>query len=590
MRRKPLLRRTFSLVILVNLVSLLLVTWYAGSSFRDFFIEQTLHDLENSTLLMQRQFEPLIDRDGSQRERVGQLCRSLRFRDRLTVILLNGEVIGDSDYSYTKMENHSDRPEFQDALNKGTGHSKRFSSTRGMTMVYFAQPLKVDGQVVAVLRVSRPLNAIDGALRSNQWRTSVVWMLMSLVTSTIIFAFSYWIKRPLEKLEKQAAQLATGGFPGGLHETPWQEFDGFAASLNLVASRMDEHTLMILKQRAEVEVILESMAEALLAVDTQGRILRANKALAMVFGQDLSGLAQGMKVQEVIRNSEFNQMVMEAIASSETLDRDLTVYGPKTQHLLARCSPLRGEDGRQVGALIVLNDITEIRRLENIRREFVSNVSHELRTPITSIRGFAETLQAGAMDDPQDCARFIDIIARQSERLSQIIEDLLSLSRIEQDPDQIKLGCGNHVLRNILEQALNGLEPLAREKNIELRLDCPKDLNVMVQSNLFEQAIINLVDNAVKYSEGSWVHVRVHVNEKTVGIEIQDNGRGIAEEHQPRLFERFYRVDKARSRHLGGTGLGLSIVKHIVQAHHGEIRVKSQPEKGSSFIIEIPRF
>ncbi len=588
MRRKPLLRRTFSLVILVNLISLLLVTWFAGSTFRDFYIEQTLHDLENSTLLLKRQFVELIAKEGARSSEVNKLCRSLRFRDRLTVILQHGEVVGDSDHPYERMENHKDRPEFQQALKLGKGSSLRFSETRGVMMLYFAQPLKVNGEVVAILRISRSLDAIYSTLRANRWKTGLVWLVLSLLTSSVIFAFSYWIKRPLEKLNQQAELLATGGFEGNLNDTPWQEFDGFAASLNKMASRLDEHTLLIYKQRLEVEAILSSMAEALLAIDAQGRIVRINQALARVFNQDLSGAVQGQRVREVIRNTEFNKMVDEALSLTEPMDRDLTVYGPKTQHLLVRSTPLRDGQGNKMGALMVLNDITEIRRLENVRREFVSNVSHELRTPITSIRGFAETLQAGAIDDPEDARRFLDIIARQSERLSLIIEDLLSLSRIEQDPNQIKLGCGNHVLHNILEQALNGMDELAQERGLELRLDCPRDLNVAIQSNLFEQAIINLIENALKYSEGTWVQVKVETHDKVFRVIVQDNGRGIAEEHLPRLFERFYRVDKARSRHLGGTGLGLSIVKHIVAAHHGEIWVESQLEKGSSFIMELP--
>ena len=256
----------------------------------------------------------------------------------------------------------------------------------------------------------------------------------------------------------------------------------------------------------------------------------------------------------------------------------------------ARGSALHDLEGRAIGAVIVLNDVTDFRRLEHIRRDFVANVSHELKTPVTSIKGFVETLLDGAMKDPFDAERFLRIIAKQADRLHAIIEDLLSLSKIEQseDSDDIALQAGP--LRAVLESALNTCQTIAEERNIEVTLACDSQLNAKINNLLFEQALVNLLDNAIKYSEpGRQVLVTAGEVEDELTISVTDHGSGIASEHVSRIFERFYRVDRARSRKLGGTGLGLAIVKHIVQAHHGRVSVESSLGVGSTFTIHLPK-
>ncbi|HET6881209.1 MAG TPA: ATP-binding protein, partial [Pirellulales bacterium] len=255
----------------------------------------------------------------------------------------------------------------------------------------------------------------------------------------------------------------------------------------------------------------------------------------------------------------------------------------------ANGTALRDPYGRPIGAVIVLNDVSRLRQLENLRRDFAANVSHELRTPITSIKGFVETLLDGAMANPPDAERFLNIIGRQADRLNTIIEDLLSLSRIEKETESggIVLSVGS--LAKVLQAAVNDCSARAAERDVQVVLDCPSDISARMKADLLEQAVINLLDNAIKYSEpGKQVWVRGYREEHLATIAVEDQGSGIAEEHHTRLFERFYRVDKARSRKLGGTGLGLAIVKHIALAHRGQVAVESQVGKGSTFFIRLP--
>jgi len=265
------------------------------------------------------------------------------------------------------------------------------------------------------------------------------------------------------------------------------------------------------------------------------------------------------------------------------------INDPEERYLLATGTILRDARRRQIGALIVLNDVTRLRQLENVRQEFVANVSHELKTPVTSIKGFVETLLEGGLEE-EDQRRFLQVVARQADRLNAIIDDLLQLSRIEQDIDSRKVPFDMHAIHDILANAVQACEVSAKSKQIEISMHCDEKLTGSVNPALLEQAVINLIDNAVKYSDdGATVAVTAEIVDDELQISVTDTGRGIEAEHLPRLFERFYRVDKARSRSHGGTGLGLAIVKHIMRAHEGHVAVESEYGRGSTFRLHIGR-
>jgi len=330
-----------------------------------------------------------------------------------------------------------------------------------------------------------------------------------------------------------------------------------------------------------------------LAIDARQRVVSINQGAAELLGLDPEKVMR-RPLHEVVRNPDVRRFALLAIDCREPVEDNLVIHGVRDRTIRLRGTALRDVSG-EGGAVIVLNDVTDIQRLENVRRDFVANVSHELKTPIASIKGFVETLLDGAADDPADNRRFLEIVARQAERLEAIIEDLLALSRIEQSEGAGNLPLERVRLADVLSAAAADCLPRARDRSIRVEAGCDAAVEADVNPALLEQAVINLVDNAIKYSDAGdtiWVSAGLepdpNMDGGAVTIVVRDDGCGIEADHLPRLFERFYRVDKARSRKLGGTGLGLSIVKHIVQAHGGTVAVESQPGVGSTFTIRLP--
>jgi len=331
------------------------------------------------------------------------------------------------------------------------------------------------------------------------------------------------------------------------------------------------------------------MVEGVVAVDMDERVISVNEAGARLLGISPEQ-SHGRSIQEVVRNKALQELVGRTIKSHESVEGDIVLRNDGECFLQAHGTKLHDANNRAFGAVIVLNDVTRIRRLETVRRDFVANVSHELKTPITSIKGFVETLLDGAMNEPADAERFLRIVSRQTDRLNAIVEDILLLSCIEDQTDKAKIELEKSSIREMLESAVGVCELQAREKNIRIELECEDRLMARVNAPLMEQAVINLVDNAIKYSEtGKTVFVQASEAERELLIRVRDQGCGIDPEHQSRIFERFYRVDKARSRKMGGTGLGLAIVKHIVLVHGGSIGVNSTPGKGTTFTIYLAK-
>lgn len=364
-------------------------------------------------------------------------------------------------------------------------------------------------------------------------------------------------------------------------------FDVLRFAMQRIRQQLRHRIQMLSAQRNEQDALLSSMAEGVVAVDGELRVIQINRAAARILHLN-SKSAIGRTLYDVITEPAVIDLVETVRLKNQTAEQDIELKGDRTRHLQVQAGPMHA-DSKAVGVVLVFSDVTRIRELEGMRRNFVSNVSHELRTPLTSIQGFAETLLNPAVKDPEEIRKFLQIIQRHATRLGRIIDDILTLSSLERDAESNQIELKVEFIRGALQSAVEICGKKAENKKIKIELECPENISAAIDTHLLEQAVINLVDNAVRYSdEGQPIRVEGVQVGNDVQIRVIDHGIGIPEKQLPRIFERFYRVDKARSRELGGTGLGLSIVKHISLAHKGSVDVKSEVGRGSQFTIHLP--
>ena len=402
-----------------------------------------------------------------------------------------------------------------------------------------------------------------------------------------------WVAKPARDLARAIKRVANGDGTEPIPRPEVEELATIAEATNMLKEKLVERGLTLGRRDIEQEAVLDSMMEGVLAVDVRQRIVGLNQAAATLMNIDINA-ALRKPLQSVVRNPAIRRFVLRAIDCRDPIEDDFNLTGPPKRTIRAQGTALRDPTG-EGGAVIVLNDVTELERLEVVRQDFVANVSHELKTPIATIKGFVETLLDGAIDEPNDNKRFLAIVGKQADRLEAIIEDLLALSRIEQSEESGTLPLERTRITDLLATACSDCMPRALEQGITMNITCDASLFAPVNAPLLEQAVVNLIENAVKYS-GTRQPISICAgmekvlseDKEELTISVADHGCGIQSEHLPRLFERFYRVDKGRSRQAGGTGLGLSIVKHIVQAHGGTISVDSRPNEGSSFCLRIP--
>ncbi|MBW1784258.1 MAG: PAS domain-containing protein [Deltaproteobacteria bacterium] len=591
--KKKLFWQLFPSYLLITIISLTAVAWYASSAIRDFYIDQTVSDLEaRARLFEERIAEHMDPLDVKTIDRLAKNAGK-RTSTRFTVILPTGLVAGDSLEDPATMDNHADRPEFLDALKDNRGVSLRHSITLDKDLMYVAVPMKRGSQNIAVVRASFPISAVDNTVRSIQLKVLFAGLIMAIFSAVLSLVVSRRITGPIEQIRKWAESIAKGA--GSMKmERPKpsvhsaEEIEGLSESLSRMAEELRRRIEQMARQQNEMKAVFSSMIEGVMAFDMEERILSMNQAAAEILKCDLS-TARGRNIQEVVRNTALHQFVSDTLSARDSIEADIPTIPDGEGLLNGHGTILRDESGTQIGALVVLNDVSRLRRLENIRRDFVSNVSHEIKTPITAIKGYVETLRDGAMEKPEDTERFLGIIKKHVDRLEAIIEDLLNLSKIEQESEKTGISFVDSRILDILQNALQVCHVAIADKKMEVETFCADSIKASVDPTLLEQAIVNLLDNAIKYSDiGGTIRLAVSKEKDSLVIAVQDHGCGISEKHLPRLFERFYRVDKARSRQLGGTGLGLAIVKHIVQAHGGDITVESTPGKGSTFSIWIP--
>ena len=506
---------------------------------------------------------------------------------RITVITARGLVLADSQSDPQTMENHAGRPELKDALANGSGHSIRHSVTINRDLLYYAvrQPTAA-GQPV-LLRFALPLSTVTSVLmqfRESLWLASL--LILAVVGGATLLVSRRFTNR-VDRLTAFSRRVAEGDFHAEPSGSSGDALDSLGSSLNQTAARLDQTIRTLTEERNLSSAILGSMVEGVAVVNASERVLFSNPSFASVLGLG-SPPQPGSGLVEVVRQTELIEAVRKVLAGEARVESEI-VTGTLRQHFFAATvAAVRTTQAN--GAVVVLHDITDLRKLERVRRDFVANVSHEFRTPLTAIQGFSETLLGGAMNDPQNRDRFLGIILEHARRLARLTDDLLMLSKM--DADRLELELRRLPVEQLVAGCVETAQPRAVEKDLRLSVNLGKKLpDIAGDRRRLTEVLQNLLDNAIQYTPaGGQIMVSAERHDGDVVFTVSDTGIGIPQADQPRIFERFYRVDVARSREVGGTGLGLSIAKHLMEAHGGRLWVESEVGQGSQFHFSVPIF
>jgi two-component system phosphate regulon sensor histidine kinase PhoR len=508
---------------------------------------------------------------------------------RVTLIAPDGRVLGDSDHDSSAMDNHRDRLEVRQADLNGTGMAVRRSGTLGTDLLYVAVKIVRDGRPRGFVRLSVALTDVNAAV--HRLRVRIIAAVIVVLAALGLAAF--WQIDRLRRLTVQVRDFATAVAKGDLGRRLFLhragEYEDIAAGLNDMAAALQGEIKSLRDEKAKFETALLGISDGVLLLDQAGRVEIANKAFHELFRT--SGDISGRPFLEVVRHHQLADIVREAHEHHRPASSEIDIALPKQLHLLATALPIVQEslrEDRYRGTVVALHDITQLKKLEQVRKDFVANVSHEIRTPITAIQGFSETLLAGALDEREDARKFVETILANSRRINSLVEDLMTISRIELGA--VTVETTDVDLGDVADAVIALLREKAAGKGITLAAELSPDLGtVPADRDRLVQILTNLVDNAITYTEKGGVTIRAAAEGERTVPSVEDTGIGIAEKHLSRLGERFYRVDAARSRNRGGTGLGLAIVKHLVKAHGWEMEIRSEPGKGTAVRIVIMR-
>lgn len=560
------------LLIIFALSSLILVL--SLNTIREFYRDTLTDHLKTLGYTLNSEVAHLLDTGRA--NQLDGFIKSLgtKIHTRVTIIAKDGTILADSDENPKSMENHSHRPEVVEALQGKTGKSIRFSSTANRDMLYVAVPIEKDGKITGVIRTSLFLKDIDNLLAKLNYH--VAWVSLAIVLIALLGALliSNSIVQPIKNLTSAARKVASGDFSVRVFLKTKDELRELADNFNRMNEEMQRMFTELSQQKEELKSIIDSLQEGLLVLDKQGRIIRSNESFQKIVGGQA---VEGKIYWEVIRNPRLAELLEKAGGEKKKFMEELTL-GDRV--FMCSVTPLeRGE-----GIVSIFYDITEIKNIEKVKKDFVINVSHELRTPLTAIKGYAETLRKEV--DTAQGKKYLEIVERNTDRLINIVNDLLLLSSLEEkavlEVEDIDLG-------GFLENVIRIFDQRLKDKQLSLVIDMKENLPP-IKADLFklEQMLVNLLDNAVKYTDRGEITVSMDIHNKRVGIQVRDTGIGIPKDDIPHVFERFYVVDKSRSRKSGGTGLGLSIVKHIVLLHNGTIDIESALGKGTSVTVTLP--
>ncbi len=570
-------RRIFILYFIVLLISVVFIEFYITNVVRTNYI----NDLKESLFIQASLISENILFE--EQKNLDYLCRQLKEKAgaRVTLVYTDGKVMGDSDTDSFSMENHANRPEIQQASLSGTGWAIRHSSTLQYDLLYTTKKIMKDGKILGFIRLAVPLADVKKSINNLRLKINLVVILLFLSSGIILILQTERIRKFVNQIADHAGALAHGLFKKKLYLEGAGEFTELAHNLNNMASELQETIDRRDAETSRLSVILKSIPDALLLININGTIELSNRAAWELFDRpDLDG----RPFIEVVRNPAFSSLIDKVKQDRRSSSDDLVIDSPEEKYLSIRVSPLFYEVGELAGIVAIFHDTTHLKKLEQMRKDFVANVSHEMKTPVTAIKGFAETLLDGALYDRDNAEKFLHTIKSHSERLNRLVEDLLMLSRIELGV--IKMDKTEINISDIIDRVIGTFVVQAAEKNLTVKKSIKAGESILIaDEHRIEQIILNLIDNAIKFTEAGEIEIGIEREGGRSYLFVKDTGIGVQQKYLHRLGERFFRVDPSRSRELGGTGLGLAIVKHLVKAHGWEMKIES--EAGQGTIVKI---
>jgi len=570
----------FGTYLLIIIVTVLVVSFVVGKQVRAVLEEKVEEELLTYARLIDNSSEKEIE---SGVKRLAGISGS-----RVTIIDPSGKVLADSVVDATTTENHLDRPEVQEARVKGSGRSVRVSRTTNVETMYVSIVSRT-AEPGGYIRLARPLKEVGGSIRALNISLLTSILILSVISVLLAFFFAYRFSKPINQMEEFTEKLRDGKTTGSLYLKEGGEMQQLASNINYLVRELQIQISAANEEKSKVLAAFASMSEGVLVLDIENRIEAFNRAFRNMIGSRY-GEIRGKTLLEAFRSTDLQDFYERFIATENPISKVINIQEPVPRVFEITISTIKGLPHNDRKTMLVFHDVTRIKKLEKMRADFVANVTHELKTPLTAVLGFIETLQAGAIDDRETAGKFLDVIDRQTSRLNRLIDDLLVISNIELG--EMKFYFEGVSLGDSVNTALSMVEHKAREKELQIKKDIPENLPlVRADRDRLVQIFLNILDNAVKFNNpGGEVAVSASERDGGVEVRISDTGIGIPLSEISRLGERFYRVDKARSRELGGTGLGLSIVKHLMIAHEGRMDIESQLGHGTAVSLYFPLF
>jgi len=582
-------KKLFSVFFLILLLGILLTGFlYTGLIQSSYMREVETRLVSNARLIEQSLIEKSATIDSREIDVITEEY-SQRIDTRITLFSGTGDVVAETLNSLTPEENHRDRPEVAAALDGNIGIATRMSTTAKEALFYVAVPVTAEQLPFKVIRLAVSLNEIQQINLRLYYYTGISILIGLVVSLLLAYRFIRQLMIPIQEIIDVSNSIAGGSFDSRVAVIAQDEIGELANSFNYMAERLKEMVGQLSESNTKFKGLLTSIRNPIIAVDTNRRIILLNPAAEAIFGIRMED-SLGKHLLEVVRNNVLDEHIKRILIHHLETQTEIHLHDADEKILKIYSNPitLEADPSRVMGIVALIEDVTEIRRLEKMRSDFVANVSHELKTPLTSISGFVETLKSGTIEDEALKMRFLDIIELETERLTRLIDDILTLSEIENIHFPVLKE--DIEVNSVIEEVYTMLNPLAENKDIQILMEIDSSLPPIVGNrDRFKQMLINLVDNSIKYTPtGGKIFLNTYQRYHNIIITVRDTGIGIPKKDIPRLFERFYRVDKARSRKIGGTGLGLAIVKHIVLSLQGRIKVNSESEKGTEFTVIIP--